>query len=73
MTTVASPSEGASLVRMRAVDKQPRPVRVWHGLWLLVFALDASLVGRGWDHRLGAFLFLVFFGFLIVTEVRNTD
>ena len=36
-------------------------------------AVDASLVGRGWDHRLGALMFLLFFGYLIVSEVRNTD
>jgi hypothetical protein len=61
------------VARMPAVDKQPRPVRFWHALWLVVFAIDASLVGRGWDHRLGAFLFMMFFGFLILTEVRNPD
>jgi hypothetical protein len=58
---------------MPGVDKQPRPVTVWYALWLVVFAVDASLVGRGWDHRLGAVLFLLFFGFLIVSEVRNPD
>jgi hypothetical protein len=46
-------------------------VSVFHLLWLSVFALDASLVGRGWDHRLGAFLFLVFFAGLIIGEVRS--
>lgn len=55
------------------MDNKPRPVRVWHALWLVVFAVDASLVGRGWDHRLGALMFLLFFGFLILSEVRNTD
>ena len=55
------------------MDKQPRPVTIWYALWLVVFAVDASLVGRGWDHRLGALLFLLFFGFLIVSEVRDTD
>jgi hypothetical protein len=59
---------------MRAVDNKPRrPVTLWYALWLVVFAVDASLVGRGWDHRLGALLFLLFFGFLIVSEVRDTD
>jgi hypothetical protein len=58
---------------MPGVDKQPRPVTVWYALWLVIFAVDASLVGRGWDHRLGALMFLLFFGYLIVSEVRNTD
>jgi hypothetical protein len=58
---------------MLAVDRKPRRVTVWYALWLIVFAVDAGLVGRGWDHRLGAFLLMLFFGFLIVTEVRNPD
>ncbi|MCU1600755.1 MAG: hypothetical protein JWO22_1464 [Frankiales bacterium] len=55
------------------MERKPRPVTLWYALWLIVFAVDASLVGRGWDHRLGAFLFLLFFGFLIFTETRKTD
>ena len=55
------------------MDKQRGPVTVWYALWLIVFAVDASLVGRGWDHRLGALMFLLFFGFLIVSEVRKSD
>ena len=57
---------------MARVESPPR-LRAWHLLWLVVFAVDAALVGRGWDHRLGAFLFLVFFGFLVVTELRNSE
>ena len=53
--------------------ESPPRLRAWHLLWLIVFAVDASLVGRGWDHRLGAFLFLLFFGYLVVTELRNSD
>jgi hypothetical protein len=50
-----------------------RSLSLWHGLWLTVFALDASLVGRGDAHRLGALGFLLLFGWLVVTEVRSTD
>jgi hypothetical protein len=54
------------------VSKKPPDgaVTAFHALWLSVFAVDASLVGRGWDHRIGALGFLVFFAYLVVGEVR---
>ena len=54
-------------------EPREKHVSLLHGLWLTIFAVDAALVGRGWDHRLGAFLFLVFFSYLVVGELRSTD
>lgn len=39
-------------------------------LWLAVFAFDASLVGRGRDHQVGALLLALLFTVLVVGEVR---
>lgn len=43
-----------------------------HGLWLLVFAVDASLPGRGREHRLGALGLGLLFAVLLVTELRSS-
>jgi hypothetical protein len=43
-----------------------------HGLWLLVFAVDASLSGRGRDHQLGALGLGLLFAVLLVAELRST-
>ena len=44
----------------------------WHVLWLLVFALDASLAGRGRGHQMGAVGLGLLFAFLVVSEVVAT-
>ncbi|MDP9181829.1 MAG: hypothetical protein M3P04_03485 [Actinomycetota bacterium] len=51
---------------------QRRAVSMWHVLWLLVFALDASLQGRGRAHQMGAVGLGLLFAFLVVTEVVAT-
>lgn len=45
---------------------------MWHVLWLLVFALDASLQGRGRGHQMGAVGLGLLFAFLVVSEVVAT-
>ena len=45
-------------------------VSVWHVAWLLVFALDASLQGRGRGHQLGALALGMLFATLVVGELR---
>ena len=47
-------------------------VSAWYGVWLLVFAIDASLAGRGRDHQLGAAALGVLFATLVVSEVLAT-
>lgn len=42
-----------------------------HAIWLLVFAVDASLPHRDRAHVLGALALLVLFGVLVVSEVRS--
>ena len=44
-------------------------VSVWSVSWLVVFAVDASLQGRGRSHQLGALALGVLFATLVVTEV----
>jgi hypothetical protein len=45
---------------------------MWHVLWLVVFAVDASLQGRGKSHQLGAVGLGVLFAVLVVGEVMAT-
>ncbi|HUR51850.1 MAG TPA: hypothetical protein VMZ11_06990 [Mycobacteriales bacterium] len=47
-------------------------VSVWHVLWLLVFAVDASLQGHGRAHQMGAVGLGVLFATLVVSEVVAT-
>ncbi|MCW2499295.1 MAG: hypothetical protein JWN87_971 [Frankiales bacterium] len=47
------------------------PVSPLYGLWLAVFAIDASLAGRGWDHQLGALALGLLFTGLLVGEHRS--
>jgi hypothetical protein len=47
-------------------------VSAWHVLWLLVFALDASLQGRGRGHQMGAVALGLLFAVLVVGEVIAT-
>ena len=42
---------------------------MWSVAWLVVFAVDASLQGRGRSHQLGALALGVLFATLVVTEV----
>ena len=42
---------------------------LWSMAWLLVFAVDASLEGRGRGHQVGALALGVLFATLVVTEV----
>lgn len=44
-------------------------VSAWYGVWLVVFAIDASLAGRGRSHQLGAAALGMLFATLIVTEL----
>ena len=44
----------------------------WHVVWLLVFALDATLTGRGRSHQMGAVALGLLFGALVVSEVVST-
>jgi hypothetical protein len=44
-------------------------VSAWSVAWLLVFAIDASLDGRGRSHQLGAGALGVLFATLVVTEL----
>jgi hypothetical protein len=44
-------------------------VSAWSIAWLLVFAVDASLAGRGRSHQLGDVALGVLFATLVVTEV----
>lgn len=44
----------------------------WHVLWLLVFALDATLEGHGRSHQMGAVGLMLLFGTLVVSEVVAT-
>jgi len=45
---------------------------MWHVVWVLVFAIDAVLTGRGRSHQLGAVLLGVLFAALVVSEVVAT-
>ena len=45
---------------------------LWSIAWLLVFAVDASLQGRGRGHQMGAVALGVLFATLVVTELRAT-
>ena len=51
---------------------RPDAVSAWHGVWLLVFAVDASLAGRGRGHQVGALALGVLFAALVVSEVLAT-
>ncbi len=42
----------------------------WPVLWLAVFAVDASLAGRGRGHQIGALMLGLLFAVLVVSEVR---
>jgi hypothetical protein len=42
---------------------------LWPVLWLAVFAVDASLAGRGRSHQVGALGLGVLFAVLVVGEV----
>ena len=44
-------------------------VSLWSVSWLVVFAIDASLQGRGRGHQMGAVALGVLFATLIVSEV----
>lgn len=46
-------------------------VSPWHVLWLAVFAIDASLQGRGRGHQVGAVGLGLLFAVLIVTELLS--
>jgi hypothetical protein len=56
---------------------QERVVSALHVVWLLVFAFDASLRGRGRSHQMGALGLGLLFAVLVVTELvaarRNSD
>lgn len=54
-----------------AKTPERRAVSPLHGLWLSVFAIDASLAGRGQEHRLGALVLGLLFTGLIASEVSN--
>lgn len=41
---------------------------IWPVVWLAVFAVDASLAGRGRGHQVGALGLGLLFAFLIVGE-----
>jgi len=43
-----------------------------HGLWLLVFAVDASLQGHGRSHQMGAVGLGLLCAVLVVGESRAT-
>ena len=45
---------------------------MWHVVWVLVFAIDATLEGHGRSHQMGAVALLLLFGTLVVTEVLAT-
>jgi hypothetical protein len=49
-----------------------RSVSLWHVVWLLVFALDATLQGRGRSHQMGAVGLGLLFAALIVSEAVAT-
>ena len=43
---------------------------LWPALWLAVFAVDATLTGRGRSHQVGALGLGLLFAFLVVAEFR---
>jgi hypothetical protein len=45
---------------------------MWHVVWLLVFAIDATLQGRGRSHQMGAVGLGLLFAILVVGEVVAT-
>ena len=45
---------------------------MWHVVWVLVFAIDAVLQGRGRSHQMGAVLLGLLFAGLVVSEVVST-
>jgi hypothetical protein len=47
-------------------------VSLWYVLWLVVFAVDASLQGRGRSHQMGALGLGLLFAILVVSEVVAT-
>jgi hypothetical protein len=49
-----------------------RAVSPWHVMWLLVFALDATLQGHGRGHQMGAVGLGLLFAALVVSEVVST-
>lgn len=54
---------------------QTRPAKLsaLHGIWLIVFAVDAALPGRGQAHQLGALALGLLFGVLLLSERRSSS
>jgi hypothetical protein len=48
-----------------------RPVTWLHGLWVLVFAVDAARPNSETAHQLGAIALGLLFGALFVSELRS--
>lgn len=49
-----------------------RPVTALHGLWVAVFAVEATFKGADLGHQLGALVLGLLFGGLLVGELRST-
>jgi hypothetical protein len=48
-----------------------RPVTWLHGVWVLVFAVDAARPGHETAHQLGAIALGLLFASLLVSELRS--
>jgi len=53
------------------VNQKHRPVTALHGLWVAVFALEATFKGDDLGHQLGALVLGVLFSGLLFTELRS--
>jgi hypothetical protein len=63
---------GVASIEGMATPSERRAVSPLHGLWLSVFAIDASLAGRGHEHQLGALGLGLLFSWLIVSELLSS-
>jgi hypothetical protein len=53
------------------VSDQSKPVTALHGVWVAVFALEATFKGDDLGHQMGALVLGVLFSALLLTELRS--
>ena len=52
-------------------QERRRPVSALHGVWVSVFAVEATFKGDNLGHQLGALFLCLLFTTLVVTELRS--
>lgn len=53
------------------MNPRSRPVTALHGLWVAVFAVEATFKGHDLGHQIGALALGLLFGGLLVGELRS--